>query len=108
MEKRTAAVDPRGKSCYSRKYSTIHTIFRSTETTTRPRGIAVAFWSVREELSQFNRLRRSYYELLRDELDQFMLDYALIQSYQQFVKTENCLIRLSKKGSSSPCEDSRH
>jgi hypothetical protein len=44
----------------------------------------VAFWSVREELSQFNRLRRSYYELLRDELDQFMLDYALIQSYKQF------------------------
>ncbi len=44
----------------------------------------MAFWSVREELSQFNRLRRSYYELLRDELDQFMLDYALTQSYQQF------------------------
>ncbi|BBO80501.1 hypothetical protein DSCO28_10670 [Desulfosarcina ovata subsp. sediminis] len=44
----------------------------------------MAFWSVREELSQFNRLRRSYYELLRDELDQFMLDYSLIQSYQQF------------------------
>ncbi len=33
----------------------------------------VAFWSVREELSQAYRLRRSYYELLRDELDQFML-----------------------------------
>ncbi len=45
----------------------------------------MAFWSVREELSQFNRLRRSYYELLRDELDQFMLDYALLQSYQQFI-----------------------
>jgi hypothetical protein len=44
----------------------------------------VAFWSVREELSQFNRLRRSYYELLRDELDQFMVDYALIQSYNRF------------------------
>ncbi len=44
----------------------------------------MAFWSIREELSQFNRLRRSYYELLRDELDQFMLDYALIQSYRQF------------------------
>lgn len=44
----------------------------------------MAFWSVREELSQFNRLRRSYYELLRDELDQFMIDYALIQSYNQF------------------------
>lgn len=45
----------------------------------------MAFWSIREELSQFNRLRRSYYELLRDELDQFMLDYALIQSYKQFL-----------------------
>ena len=47
----------------------------------------MAFWSVREELSQVNRLRRSYYELLRDELDQFMLDYALIESYKQFKKT---------------------
>lgn len=44
----------------------------------------MAFWSVREELSQFNRLRRSYFELLRDELDQFMIDYALIQSYENF------------------------
>lgn len=46
----------------------------------------MAFWSIREELSGFNRLRRSYYELLRDDLDQFMLDYALIQSYGQFVE----------------------
>jgi len=45
----------------------------------------VAFWSVREELSQANRLRRSYYELLRDELDQFMLQYSLIDSYNNFV-----------------------
>ncbi len=45
----------------------------------------MAFWSIREELSQFNRLRRSYYELLRDELDQFMLDYALVQSYKNFI-----------------------
>jgi hypothetical protein len=44
----------------------------------------VAFWSVREELSQANRLRRSYYEILRDELDQFMLRYALIDSYSRF------------------------
>jgi len=44
----------------------------------------LAFWSVREELSQINRLRRSYYELLRDELDQFMLGYALVDSYKQF------------------------
>jgi hypothetical protein len=45
----------------------------------------VAFWSVREELSQANRLRRSYYELLRDELDQQMIRYALIDSYENFI-----------------------
>lgn len=45
----------------------------------------MAYWSVREELSQVNRLRRSYYELLRDDLDQFMLDHGLIQSYSRFL-----------------------
>jgi hypothetical protein len=45
----------------------------------------VAFWSVREELSQENRLRRSYYELLRDELDQQLVKYSLIDSYNNFV-----------------------
>lgn len=44
----------------------------------------MAFWSVREELSLVNRLRRSYYELLRDDLDQFVLDYALVDSYKRF------------------------
>ncbi len=47
----------------------------------------MAFWSVREELSQVNRLRRSYYEMLRDELDQFMIDYALVNSYMRFLST---------------------
>jgi hypothetical protein len=42
------------------------------------------FWKVREELSQTDRLRRSYYELLRDELDQFMIEYALVESYNNF------------------------
>jgi len=45
----------------------------------------LAFWSVREELSQANRLRRSYYELLRDELDQFMIQHSLIDSYHNFI-----------------------
>ena len=45
----------------------------------------MAFWSVREELSQEDRLRRSYYELLRDELDQHMVKYALIDSYNNFL-----------------------
>ena len=46
----------------------------------------MSFWSVREELSQANRLRRSYYELLRDDLDQFMIEYSLINSYNNFKK----------------------
>ena len=44
----------------------------------------MAFWRVREELSNIDRIRRSYYELLRDELDQFLMRYALIDSYDRF------------------------
>jgi hypothetical protein len=45
----------------------------------------LAFWRVREELSQAYRLRRSYYELLRDELDQHLVQYALIDSFHNFL-----------------------
>jgi len=45
----------------------------------------MAFWSVREELSRAYQLRRSYYELLRDDLDRFMLRYALIDSLDNFL-----------------------
>jgi hypothetical protein len=44
----------------------------------------LSFWCVREELSQADRLRRSYYELLRDELDQLLIQHALIDSYNNF------------------------
>jgi len=44
----------------------------------------LAFWNYREELSRAHRIRRSYYELLRDELDHFLLQYTLIDSYQNF------------------------
>ncbi|MFC1811544.1 hypothetical protein ACFL03_02520 [Thermodesulfobacteriota bacterium] len=44
----------------------------------------MALWNFREELSQTDRLRRSYYELLRDELDQHLLNYGLIDSYHNF------------------------
>ncbi len=47
----------------------------------------MVYWSTREELSYTQRLRRSYYELLRDELDQFMLDYSLVQSYAKFLNS---------------------
>ncbi len=44
----------------------------------------MTFWSIREELSLRDRIKRSYYELLRDQLDQYLLQYALMESYQQF------------------------
>ena len=44
----------------------------------------MAFWKYREELSQIDRLKRSYYELLRDQLDQILLQYALIDSFENF------------------------
>ncbi len=42
------------------------------------------YWQTRDELSLENRLRRSYYELLRDEFDQFVISYSLKDSYQKF------------------------
>ncbi len=41
-------------------------------------------WKVREELSARDKLRRSYYELLRDDLDAFIVQYALVDSYKNF------------------------
>ena len=41
-------------------------------------------WRIREELSAEEKLRRSYYELLRDDLDQFVIECALIDSYKNF------------------------
>ena len=43
------------------------------------------YWRIRDELSLSERLRRSYYRLLRDELNQFLLDKALTSSYRNFV-----------------------
>jgi len=37
-------------------------------------------------LSREQQLRRSYYEVLRDELDQFVLGYSLIDSYNHFLR----------------------
>ncbi|MGB9498666.1 MAG: hypothetical protein ACKVE4_02740 [Dissulfuribacterales bacterium] len=42
-------------------------------------------WRNRDDLSLFERLRRSYYKLLRDEVDQFLLEKALTKSYHNFV-----------------------
>ena len=48
----------------------------------------MAFWNYREELSLADRMRRSYYELLRDELDQLLTQYALIDSYHNFMSQQ--------------------
>jgi len=45
------------------------------------------YWRAREELSLENRLRRSYYEVLRDDLDHFTLSYALKDSYTNFMES---------------------
>lgn len=46
----------------------------------------MAFWRFREELSLANKIRRSYYELLRDDLDQFLTQHSLVDSYQVFLQ----------------------
>ena len=51
-------------------------------------GHRLALWGIREEHSLANRLRRSYYELLRDDLDHSMLRYALVDSYRNFLKKD--------------------
>lgn len=46
----------------------------------------VEFCKKRECLSREDRLRRSYYEVLRDELDQFVMGYSLVGSYNNFLR----------------------
>lgn len=45
----------------------------------------MSYWNFREELSRQDRLRRSIYDTLRDELDDYLLQYGLVDSYQNFV-----------------------
>ena len=44
----------------------------------------MAFWNFREELSRRGRLRRSYYEIIRDQIDDWMQHYALVDSFENF------------------------
>jgi len=43
------------------------------------------FYRHRYELSRDDKLRRSYYKVLRDEMDQFVLQYSLVDSYNNFI-----------------------
>jgi hypothetical protein len=49
---------------------------------------AVTYWNYREQLSRQDRLRRSIYEALRDELDQYLIEYGLVESYRNFVEKQ--------------------
>lgn len=44
----------------------------------------VEFCCPRESLSRNEKLTRSYYNVLRDEMDQFVLGYSLVDSYRNF------------------------
>jgi hypothetical protein len=46
----------------------------------------VSYWNFREQLSRQDKLRRSIYEALRDELDQYLIEYGLLESYRKFVE----------------------
>ncbi|MBF0200312.1 MAG: hypothetical protein HQK66_03180 [Desulfamplus sp.] len=45
----------------------------------------IEFCCPRESLSRNEKLRRSYYNVLRDEMDQFVLSYSLVDSYNNFL-----------------------
>ena len=49
-------------------------------------GVDLGYWGYREELSRAHKLRRIYYEVLRDDLDEFVLQYGLVESYANFKK----------------------
>ena len=57
----------------------------------------MAFWNYREELSMADKLTRSYYELLRDELDYFLIQYALIDSYRKICQSERTVPFVEKR-----------
>jgi len=50
--------------------------------------IEVPHWNYREELSRENKLRRSYYEVLRDQLDQYVIEYSLVASYKRCIEAK--------------------
>jgi len=46
----------------------------------------VSYWQFREQLSRRDKLRRSIYEILRDELSQYLIEYGLVESYRGFLE----------------------
>ena len=46
----------------------------------------IEFCKKRECLSREDRLRRSYYEVLRDDLDHYVTNYSLVESYNNFLR----------------------
>lgn len=49
----------------------------------------MTYWNFREQLSRQDKLRRSIYETLRDELDEYLIDYGLVESYKRFAENKH-------------------
>ena len=49
------------------------------------------FFYHRKQLSREKKLQRSYYEVIRDEMDEFALKYSLVDSYNNFLGQKNSL-----------------
>ncbi|MEJ2690036.1 MAG: hypothetical protein P8130_08805 [Deltaproteobacteria bacterium] len=43
-------------------------------------------WPYRYQLSLKHRLRRSVYEVLRDQMDNLLIEHALVDSYRKFLQ----------------------
>lgn len=48
----------------------------------------MTYWNYREQLSRQDKLRRSVYESLRDELDEYLIEYGLVDSYSRFAEAK--------------------
>jgi hypothetical protein len=54
-------------------------------------------WPYRYQLSLQDRLRRSVYEVLRDQMDMYLLKHALIESYENFCRVRQPYPFVSKR-----------
>jgi len=51
----------------------------------------------REALSHSEKLKRSIYEIIRDEIDRYLIDYVLLQSYSNFIQNKQPYPFVKKK-----------
>ena len=57
----------------------------------------MTYWNFREQLSRQDKLRRSIYETLRDELDEYLIEFGLIDSYRRFADNKKAYPFVEKR-----------